>query len=104
MRKEIRRAARGCLMRAGTSVAVLEGAESIGIKLTHVYGLTEVYGRLVCAEQPGWDDCRRSARATKTPAGGALPAAEAITVPIPKPCSPCRATARRSRVMFPAIS
>ena len=34
-----------------------ERAENIGIKLTHVYGLTEVYGPAsVCAEQPGWDD------------------------------------------------
>jgi len=43
---------------------VLEGAESIGIKLTHVYGLTEVYGPAsVCAEQPGWDELAAEQRA-----------------------------------------
>ena len=43
---------------------MLEGAESIGIKLTHVYGLTEVYGPAsVCAEQPGWDELSPEARA-----------------------------------------
>jgi long-subunit acyl-CoA synthetase (AMP-forming) len=29
---------------AAPPVAMIEGAEHIGIKLTHVYGLTEVYG------------------------------------------------------------
>ena len=33
----------GLIAGAAPPVAVLEGAESIGIKLTHVYGLTEVY-------------------------------------------------------------
>ncbi len=36
--------------------AVIEGAERIGVDLTHVYGLTEVYGPAsVCAKQPKWD-------------------------------------------------
>src|SRR6266853_830553 len=40
----------GLIAGAAPPVAVLEGAESIGIKLTHVYGLTEVYGPAsVCA-------------------------------------------------------
>src|SRR5258708_24820233 len=47
----------GLIAGAAPPVAVLEGAERIGIKLTHVYGLTEVYGPAsVCAEQPGCDD------------------------------------------------
>src|SRR5437588_6118312 len=47
----------GLIAGAAPPVAVLEGAESIGIKLTHVYGLTEGYGRAsVCAEQPGRDN------------------------------------------------
>ena len=67
----------GLIAGAAPPVAVLEGAESIGIKLTHVYGLTEVYGPAsVCAEQPGWDELTgRPARATEAPAGRALPAA-----------------------------
>ena len=36
----------GLIAGAAPPVAVLEGAESIGIKLTHVYGLTEVYARM----------------------------------------------------------
>ncbi|HWQ39114.1 MAG TPA: acyl-CoA synthetase [Burkholderiales bacterium] len=35
--------------------AVIEGAERIGVELTHVYGLTEVYGPAsVCAKHPEW--------------------------------------------------
>ena len=54
----------GLIAGAAPPVAVLEGAESIGIKLTHVYGLTEVYGPAsVCAEQPGWDELPADQRA-----------------------------------------
>ena len=54
----------GLIAGAAPPVAVLEGAESIGIKLTHVYGLTEVYGPAsVCAEQPGWDGLPADQRA-----------------------------------------
>ncbi|HWA14026.1 MAG TPA: acyl-CoA synthetase [Burkholderiales bacterium] len=36
--------------------AVIEGMERIGIDLTHVYGLTEVYGPAsVCSKHPEWD-------------------------------------------------
>ncbi len=35
--------------------AVLEGMERLGFEITHVYGLTEVYGPVtVCAPQDGW--------------------------------------------------
>ncbi len=62
---------------AAPPVAVLEGAELIGIKLTHVYGLTETYGPAsVCAEQPGWDDLPADERAQlKRRQGVRLPAA-----------------------------
>ena len=44
----------GLVAGASPPVAMIQGAEDIGIKLTHVYGLTEVYGPAsVCAEQPG---------------------------------------------------
>jgi acyl-CoA synthetase (AMP-forming)/AMP-acid ligase II len=62
-------------------VAVLEGAESIGIKLTHVYGLTEVYGPAsVCAEQPGWEALSPDARAQKKRRQGVPYPLEAVTV------------------------
>ncbi len=36
--------------------AIIEGAERIGVELTHVYGLTEVYGPAgVCAKHPQWE-------------------------------------------------
>ena len=35
--------------------SVIEGMEKMGILITHVYGLTEVYGpAVVCAEKPEW--------------------------------------------------
>ena len=72
----------GLIAGAAPPVAVLEGAESIGIKLTHVYGLTEIYGPAsVCAEQPGWDDLPADQRAQlKRRQGVPYPLQEAVTV------------------------
>ncbi|HYW64170.1 MAG TPA: acyl-CoA synthetase [Bradyrhizobium sp.] len=72
----------GLIAGAAPPVAVLEGAESIGIKLTHVYGLTETYGPAsVCAEQPGWDELTADQRAQmKRRQGVAYPLQEEITV------------------------
>ncbi len=45
----------GLIAGAAPPVAVIEACEAIGISLTHVYGLTEVYGpAAVCAKQPSW--------------------------------------------------
>jgi fatty-acyl-CoA synthase len=72
----------GLIAGAAPPVAVLEGAESIGIRLTHVYGLTEVYGPAsVCAEQPGWDQLAPDQRAQlKRRQGVPYPLEEAVTV------------------------
>ena len=72
----------GLIAGAAPPVAVLEGAERIGIKLTHVYGLTEVYGPAsVCAEQPGWDELSADARAQlKRRQGVSYPLQEGVTV------------------------
>ncbi|MGC2086425.1 MAG: acyl-CoA synthetase [Bradyrhizobium sp.] len=72
----------GLIAGAAPPVAVLEGAERIGIKLTHVYGLTEVYGPAsVCAEQPGWDELPAAERAQfKRRQGVPYPLEEAVTV------------------------
>jgi fatty-acyl-CoA synthase len=72
----------GLIAGAAPPVAVLEGAERIGIKLTHVYGLTEVYGPAsVCAEQPGWDELSAEARAQlKRRQGVSYPLQEGVTV------------------------
>ena len=46
----------GLIAGAAPPVAIIEGAERVGIELTHVYGLTETYGpAAVCAKQDGWD-------------------------------------------------
>ena len=40
---------------AAPPVAVIQATEKLGIHLTHVYGLTEVYGpAAICVEQPEW--------------------------------------------------
>lgn len=72
----------GSIAGAPPPMAVLSGAEKIGIKLTHVYGLTEVYGPAsVCAEQPGWDDLPADQRANlKRRQGVPYPLQEAVTV------------------------
>jgi fatty-acyl-CoA synthase len=72
----------GLIAGAAPPVAVLEGAENIGIKITHVYGLTEVYGPAsVCAEQPGWDDLPAAERAQfKRRQGVPYPLQEGVSV------------------------
>jgi fatty-acyl-CoA synthase len=45
---------------------VIEGMERIGFDLTHVYGLTEVYGpAAVCAKHPEWEAMTLEQRAEK---------------------------------------
>ena len=80
----------GLIAGAAPPVAVLEGAERIGIKLTHVYGLTEVYGPAsVCAEQPGWDELAADQRAQlKRRQGVPYPLQEAVTVIDPETMQP----------------
>jgi fatty-acyl-CoA synthase len=87
---EAARALVGLIAGAAPPVAVLEGAERIGIKLTHVYGLTEVYGPAsVCAEQPGWDQLPADQRAQlKRRQGVPYPLQEAVTVIDPETMQP----------------
>ena len=81
-KKSVARPVVGLIAGAAPPVAVLEGAENIGIKLTHVYGLTEVYGPAsVCAEQPGWDELPADQRAQlKRRQGVSYPLQEGVTV------------------------
>ncbi len=56
------------MMTAGAAppAAVIEAMESMGIDVTHVYGLTETYGPcMVSAWNPEWDDLPIDQRATK---------------------------------------
>jgi fatty-acyl-CoA synthase len=44
--------------------AVIEGIERLGIRITHVYGLTECYGpSVICAWQESWDELDLTERA-----------------------------------------
>ncbi len=85
-----RRPVVGLIAGAAPPVAVLEGAERIGIKIMHVYGLTEVYGPAsVCAEQPGWDDLTADERAQlKRRQGVPYPLEENVTVLDPTTMKP----------------
>lgn len=80
----------GLVAGASPPVAMIQGAEKIGIRLTHVYGLTEVYGPAsVCAEQPGWDDLPAAERATlKRRQGVPYHLQEAVTVLDPETMQP----------------
>ena len=80
----------GLIAGAAPPVAVLSGAEKIGIKLTHVYGLTETYGPAsFCAEQNGWGDLAAEDRAQlKRRQGVRYHLQESITVLDPETMQP----------------
>ena len=57
---------KGMIAGAAPPRSVIEGAELLGIDLTHVYGLTEVYGpAAVCAQHPEWEKLSLEERAQK---------------------------------------
>ena len=72
----------GLIAGAAPPAAIIEGCERIGIDITHVYGLTEVYGpAAVCAKQPEWAGLPIGERATLNARQGvAYPLQEAIAV------------------------
>jgi fatty-acyl-CoA synthase len=56
LRRGIHHTVQGQVAGAAPPAAIIEGAERMGIELTHVYGLTEVYGPAsVCAKQAEWN-------------------------------------------------
>jgi fatty-acyl-CoA synthase len=67
---------------AAPPAAIIEGAERIGIDLTHVYGLTEVYGPAsVCSKQSDWAAIPIDQRAERNGRQGVrTPLQEALTV------------------------
>ena len=57
MRQGITQAVRGMVAGAAPPAAMIEGMARIGIHITHVYGLTEVYGpAAVAVQRPAWTD------------------------------------------------
>jgi fatty-acyl-CoA synthase len=67
---------------AAPPAAIIEGAEEIGIELTHVYGLTEVYGPAgVCSKQESWTSMPIDRRAERNGRQGVrTPLQEAMSV------------------------
>jgi 3-(methylthio)propionyl---CoA ligase len=56
LRAGIEHSVSGLIAGAAPPAAIIEGAERIGIDITHVYGLTETYGpAAVCAKHPEWE-------------------------------------------------
>lgn len=54
--KDLPRGVKAMVAGAAPPASMIEGMERLGFDLTHVYGLTEVYGpATVCAKHEGWD-------------------------------------------------
>jgi len=90
LREGIAHEVHGMIAGAAPPQAVIEGAERIGVNLTHVYGLTEVYGPAsVCAKQPEWDDLPVAERAELNGRQGVTyPLQEAMMVADPETLQP----------------
>ena len=80
----------GQIAGAAPPAAIIEGAEKIGIELTHVYGLTETYGPAsVCAKHAAWSKMPVDHRAERNGRQGVrVPMQEALTVLNPETMSP----------------
>jgi fatty-acyl-CoA synthase len=88
---------------AAPPAAMIEGMERLGFDLTHVYGLTEVYGpATVCAKQAEWEQLEVGERAMKNGRQGVrYPMAEAVAVLDPQTLAPVPADGETiGEVMF----
>ncbi len=81
-RSGITHAIHGLIAGSAPPAAIIEGCERIGIAITHVYGLTEVYGpAAVCAQQTAWAELPVGERARLNARQGvAYPMQQAIAV------------------------
>jgi 3-(methylthio)propionyl---CoA ligase len=83
------------MMTAGAAppAAVIEGMEAAGFRITHVYGLTEVFGpAVVCAWHEEWDARPSDERARlKARQGVAYPVLEGLSVADPESLEPVAA-------------
>lgn len=75
---------------AAPTAPIIGGIEAMGIEVTHVYGLTEVYGpATVCAWRPEWDTQPLEQRARiKARQGVRYPMLEGLMVADPKTLEP----------------
>ncbi len=83
----------GLVAGAAPPAAVIEGCEAAGIAITHVYGLTEVYGpSAVCAKQDQWEALSAEERARLNGRQGVpYPLQQAVTVLNPETMEPVSA-------------
>jgi fatty-acyl-CoA synthase len=90
MRAGIEHKVSGMIAGAAPPQTVIEGMERIGFDLTHVYGLTEVYGPAsVCAKHPEWDALPVAQRAERNGRQGvAYPLQEDMIVADPQTLAP----------------
>ena len=86
----ITRMIQGQVAGASPPAAIIEGTERIGIQLTHVYGLTEVYGPAsVCSKQEEWAAMPIGQRAERNGRQGVrTPLQEAMVVLDPETMRP----------------
>ena len=74
LKKGIGHKVHGMVAAAAPPAAMIEGMERMGFDITHVYGLTEVYGpATVCAKQEEWNALDIGERTHERPSGRALP-------------------------------
>ena len=90
LREGITHRVEGLIAGAAPPAAIIEGCERIGIDITHVYGLTEVYGpAAVCAKQEEWAGLPIEERARLNARQGvAYPLQEAVSVVNPETMLP----------------
>jgi fatty-acyl-CoA synthase len=102
LREGITHTVNGLIAGAAPPAAVIEGCESAGIDLTHVYGLTEVYGpAAVCAKQTSWLGLSLEERARLNGRQGVpYPLQEAVTVLDPQTMKPVPADGQTMGEIF----
>jgi fatty-acyl-CoA synthase len=90
LREGISHTVQGLIAGAAPPAAIIEGCERIGIDITHVYGLTEVYGpAAVCAKQDEWAGLPIEERAALNARQGvAYPLQQDVTVLNPETMQP----------------
>ncbi len=90
VRGQLNRVVRGLIAGAPPPAAVIEGCEAAGLAITHVYGLTEVYGpAAVCVQQEHWAGLPAPERARLNGRQGvSYPLQEAVTVLDPDTLQP----------------
>jgi fatty-acyl-CoA synthase len=90
LREGITHTVQGLIAGAAPPAAVIEGCEKANIDITHVYGLTEVYGpAAVCAKQEDWTHRSAEERAMLNGRQGvAYPLQQAVKVLDPETMQP----------------